>query len=77
MYRLHFDGAASVQVGSDLFAQFGDQSIGKVVLAAPRPAAARNPSRSCRQQRRGWRAAPRRTRWRPRRYGHALPYSLG
>ena len=38
MYRLHFDGAASVQVGSDLFApDFGDQSIGKVVLAAPSP----------------------------------------
>jgi len=39
MYRLHFDGATSIEVGSDIFApDFGEQSIGKVVLAAPSPA---------------------------------------
>lgn len=38
MYRLHFDGSETLTVGSDIFApDFGDQSIGKVVLAAPSP----------------------------------------
>lgn len=38
MYRLHFAEDASVDVGKDIFApEFGDQSIGKVLLSSPSP----------------------------------------